>query len=135
MPVPNLIHPINVTVMAIHKAATRYDDDAREPVRSVTRRTPLVVPAQVSYQIPRPDLLPIGVSEKASGYMLFRRVDLLARGYAPARGDKFSKVGHETADLYVLHVEPLGHYQDQNGSTLVRAYFADRQPATGVPRP
>ena len=47
MPLPNLIHPITVTIQKSNKSASVFDTDAREPIRVVGRET-VTISAQVS---------------------------------------------------------------------------------------
>lgn len=132
MPLPNLIHPINVMISPITPATTVYDVDAREPLRAVARLTSVTIPAQVSWSV-RSDMLPQGIAERASGYLTCRQIDLATMGYSPVPGDKIAGLGHSTSLVFVIHVEPLAHYPDQNGSSLVRLYFGDRRPVSGDP--
>jgi len=126
---PDLIHPIPVEINQIDKDSTEWDDNAREAVRTIARPAVIKLSAQVSWSIkddPNPEKM--GISEEARGYLLFLRKDLLNRSITISRGDKISKIGHDTVELYVLGLTPAGHYPDQGGASLLQAYFGDRNP-------
>ena len=135
MPLPNLIHPVRVSIQKMDKSATTFDADAREPVRSAPRAATITLNAQVSLRSTErsPDLGGL-VSENVGGYLLFRVVDLTAKSYTPSIGDKIVSIGHRSVELYILQSEDLGHYPGQMGATLVKAYFEDRRPAADAPK-
>jgi hypothetical protein len=60
---------------------------------------------------------------------LFRYADLRSRKINLRVGDRFVQVGHLKVDIYVERIEPRGHYQDQNGASLVKAHCRDRNPS------
>lgn len=133
MPMPRLIHPVDVTILRVDKSSTAYDRDAREPLRSVARVEVRTV-AQVGYKSIRdPAYQPQGIAVDAKGHLLFRVVDLDEVDYEPSEGDKITQIGIRAVELYVTACSDLGHYGDQGGATLVRAYFSDRTPASGRP--
>jgi len=134
MPVPNLLHPVNVVVEPGAPATTRFDEDAREPVRTMERMSPISLLAQVEWAIASPKAFAAGPVQGAAGYILVRKVDIDAIPYSPRRGDKITTIGNQTTDLYVSHVAPTGHYTDAGGTTLYRIWFEDRRPASGVAR-
>ena len=134
MPVPNLQHPVDVVIERVNRSATTYDTQAREPIRTVGRLPAITIPAQVQWTIRSPSMVPAGIVNQASGYLVARKVDLEAKGYSPLVGDKITNVGCESTDLYVLYVSPMAHYPDQRGVTLYRIWFEDRRPAAGEPR-
>lgn len=135
MPLPNLIHPIDIVIKPIDRASTTYDRQAREPVRTVKRAAAdVLIEAQVSYRgTMNPRLIPEGIAEQVAGYLLFRVFDLTEAGYAPNIGDRITAIGLRTTSLFVLQNVDLGHYGDQNGASLVRVFFEDRRPSADAP--
>lgn len=130
MPVPNLIHPISVVVQREDKTSTFVDDDFREPVQQAARKTEFTIKGQLLWNYDNKINPQFGGSrEDSDGYVLFRYVDLEAIGEEIKRGDRFVKLGKIDTDVYVTEVVPMGHWQDQSGATIVRAYFKDRQPS------
>ena len=129
MPVPRLIHPVNITVQREDKAATIVDEDFREPVQKAARKTEFIAKGQVHWGADE-KLDPNfgGSREDSDGWVLFRYADLRAIGEEVKRGDRFTKLGLIDTDVYVVEVKPMGHWQDQSGATIMRAYFKDRQP-------
>lgn len=133
MPLPNLVHPVSVTIQKSDKSNSVFDTDAREPIR-VVRRTSVTISAQVSMRRTSPDPSVGGLlSERVGGYLIARVIDLNALSYSPTIGDKITNIGHRTVDLYLSQVEDLGHYPGQNGATLLKIYFEDRRPAADSP--
>ena len=128
MPLPRLLHPVNITVQQIDRDATIYDEETREPVQKVSRNTDTVIPGQALW-VRQKDMIasPGGVREEAEGYVLFRYADLKRMGITLALNDRIIKVGHLAVDVYVIKLMPMAHYADQNGPALVRAYFASRE--------
>lgn len=130
MTVPNLLHPVPISVEKIDRASTYYDPDAREPIMQAARKTIVVVPGQVNWGTQK-GLEPqkAGPREGATGYVLFRHTDLTAAGLTLEDNDRFAKLGNVETDVYIDRLEHEGHYPDQGGPTLVKAYFSDRAPA------
>lgn len=123
--VPNLIHPVDVTIEQINRAATIYDDDAREPVQAAARKSQVVVPGQPRWGSSRRlEATAGGPVDNATGYVLFRPIDLEAAGVDLQINDRLRFQGRE---LYIVRLQPAGHYGGV--SKLTRAYFADREPA------
>lgn len=134
MVVPNLIRPVYATIQPASRTTTHYDSDAREPVRSVARSTAVLLPVQVHYdKIPEPEWGGPGATETVEGYLLARRVDLVAAGYTPKRGDRVTQLGHRATELYLSGTEDMGHYPDQSGASLLRLHFTDRRPSAATP--
>lgn len=130
MPLPNLIHPINCTVQHIDRAATHYDADAREPIQHAKRTTTFVLPGQPKWgSEAQLGVSRGGATEDSAGYVLFRQTDLDAAALALEVGDRVTLQGYRSAEVYVTRIQPMGHYPDQNGASLVRAWFTDRRPA------
>lgn len=129
MPVPNLIHPIPVTIEPIEAAAAVWDAEAREPLHGARSTSSFVINAQISWDLERnPRDHPAGVAEESTGYILVRYVDMDAQSVSIKRGDRITKIGARAMDLYVTGTKPRAHWPDQGGPTLVRFYFGDRQP-------
>lgn len=133
MPIPNLIHPIPIEIQKIQRASTMYDEDAREPIQFAKRKATLIVPGQVKWASQfKLEQSRAGVIEGASGYILFRQVDLDAAegglGIELEQNDRFVKIGLRAADVYIIDLTPTGHYPDVLGHTMIKAWFADRGP-------
>jgi len=136
---PNLIHPVPVELEQIDKSdqatggATFFDDDFREPVQQVERKVKVQLVGQVMWDHSNElTASKIGAEEDAAGYVLLRFVDLSAKSVVLVQNDRFTKLGKEDTDVYIIKIMPLGHYTDQSGATLVKAFFADRTPVKGV---
>lgn len=130
MVLPNLIHPVPCAIEQIDRPATLYDEDAREPVQYAARATSIVVPGQPRWTSERElEVAAGGPIEGARGYVLFRYADLVARGVTLAINDRITMQGQLIDEAYVVRLQPMGHYSDQNGASLVRAWVADRKPA------
>ena len=130
MPQPNLLHPVPIVVEQINRGTTYYDTDAREPIQFAARPTQVTVQGQVKWRAQkRLEQHRGGVVEGASGYVLFRRVDLAAVGVTLDIEDRFARIGDVDTDVYINRLEWVGHYPDAGGPTLVKAHFQDRGPA------
>jgi hypothetical protein len=149
--IPNLIHPIPVTIQRRSDAVTTFDARAREPIRQLWKAgqgpgtgTAIDLEAQVNWndgRVAKPKLRPGGVEEESEGYLLFRLVDLLERGVATdhgdgtvdfglARGDKIVRIGRRRTNLWVLFFRDVAGYPDQGGCTLLEVDFASREPSS-----
>jgi hypothetical protein len=130
MVLPNLIHPILVHIQQIDKGNTFQDENAREPVQLVQRTPTKIILGQPKWGAQK-NVEPgkAGYVEGSSGYILFRKVDLDAESVTLEPQDRFIKIGHVVCDVYIIKLEWTGHYQDQNGPSLIKAHFADRQPS------
>ena len=125
---PDLIHEVDVVIEPVDKAATVYHSRAREPVKQVARSASVTVGAQVQW-VKQDDGSPTrgGAEEGSSGYLVFRRTDLEAKGYDPKRGDKVTSIDTQTGlQLFLMGREPAGHYGGTNKLLLMN--FGDRQP-------
>lgn len=135
---PHLLHPVPITIESIDQTRQEdnggdgswFDDDFREPVQQVEYSTAAIVMGQVKWG----DSLRLGVSRsgpeaEAEGYVLFRYVDLEAKGITLHKNDRLTKIGKLATDVYIISLRPEGHYTDQGGATLVKAFFKDRQPS------
>lgn len=130
MPLPNLLHKTNIVIQQIDKGDTIYDEDTREPVQQAHRTVNKDLKGQVHWG-QADDLEPGagGVQEESDGYVLFRYLDLDKKGIALSPGDRIIKMGRLNTDVYLIKLQPMAHYEDQNGPSTVRAYFKDRQPS------
>lgn len=130
MPVPNLIHPVPITVEKISRSTTYYDEDAREPVQMADRPNAVIVAGQVKwFDEAELSATKTGPAEGSSGYVLFRQIDLTAKSLELEQNDRFTQIGLRATDVYVTGLRPVGHYPDIGGHTMIKAYFADRQPS------
>lgn len=137
--IPNLLHPVPVTIQSLSVLNTTYDEHAREPVQQVAHASAEIVQGQVNWAIDK-DLRMThgGAQEGASGYVLFRLVDLAAAGISLKQNDRFTKIGLELTDVYITSLKHTGHYVYAGGATMVKAYFTDRAPSrqrSGIARP
>lgn len=126
---PDLLHPVTIELEQIDRAATRYDDDAREPIQQAARATVVELPGQVKYGSSKDESYHAGGRREGErGYVLFRQRDLDSASVTLAVDDRIKKVGNVDHDSYITRLEPTGHYPAY-GNTLVKAHFADRQPS------
>ncbi len=138
MVLPNLLHPVPVTVSRIDRDSTVVDTGYGEEYEVVARSESVTLPGQVKWgSFDRYRASDIGPEEGEDGYVLFRMVDLRARGIPSiVRGDRFLALGGSpnsvATDVYVTRVRFEGHYPDQNGPSLMKAFFSDRQPVKGA---
>jgi hypothetical protein len=130
MPNPRLIHPCSIHIRQILKSSTFFDEDAREPVQHAQRSAIVVLPGQVKWEAQK-NLIPdkAGVVEGAAGYVLFRVKYMNAASVTLNLNDRFTKMGHVETDVYVVKLEWTAHYPKHKGPTMLKAWFADRQPA------
>ena len=133
MPQPNLKHPVDVVIQQILRSTTIMDDDFREPVQSAARTAKKTLKGQVQWRSHN------SLSEKnygpisdASGYVLFILADLNRESITIKREDRFTRMGGVDTDVYVISTRPCGHYPGL-GATMIKAFFADRQPAKQSP--
>lgn len=128
-PYPRLIHPVRVTIEQTNPTSTVWDNDAREAVQQVARKAAVTLQGQASYGSSK-DMSPgaTGIREGEDGYVLFRQSDLAARSISLQVNDRITQIGGTLHDAYITRLQPMGHYPEF-GSTIVRAYFSDRQPA------
>jgi len=129
-PSPNLLHPVPIIIQQIDISSTFHDEDFREPIQQSVRKANTTVNGQVKWGID--DSLAMsrgGVSEESAGYVLFRYADLTAASVTLRQNDRFIKIGNVLTDVYILRLQPQGHYPSAGGATLIKAFFADRAPA------
>lgn len=129
--IPTLIHPILIQLAQIDRDSSIYDDSAREVIGNIATETVTTLQAQVSFkQIDKPDPQYSGVREKSLGYLLFRFLDLGTASITLKRGDRIRKIGNRNVNYFLHYFQDCGHYPDQGGATLVKAYFVDRHPSS-----
>jgi hypothetical protein len=127
MPIPNLLHPVKITLQRRNVTDTLYDEDMREPIGQTSYYAEETLMGQVSWE--NKDNVYVdekGTQLKAIGYVLFRYVDLESKGITLKYQDRIKKIGRHEEELYIINTKPIGHYPDQDGATLIRAYFTDR---------
>jgi len=128
--IPNLLHPVPVDVEQLDKSGTIYDDDFREPTQQVEHKTVVHLEGQVHWgEMKEVGVTQAGVEENAAGYVVFRYVDLEAQSVVLRLNDRITRLGKLDTDLYITKLKPSGHWPDQGGATLLKAYFMDRQPS------
>lgn len=134
MVLPRLIHPVPITIEQIDRSTTVYDDDFREEVQRVERGAPVTVSGQVSWEIDKRFRSSLGGAiEDSEGYVLFRFVDLTTAGVTLKREDRFTSLGNYACDVFVTALQPIGHYQDQGGPAMIRAFFKSQQEDSKTP--
>lgn len=130
MPIPRLLHPVPVTIEQISKATTLYDEDAREPIQFAARPVSKTLDGQAKWQSQFAEgNTRGGTTEGAAGYVLFRQIDLDAKSIVLQIEDRISRIGTLDTDVYISRLRPVGHYPDQGGHTMIKAFFDDRQPS------
>lgn len=131
---PRLLHPFPTQIQTAEPATVSQDEGYREPVQTIGRSETFTIAAQWKWFSDRELALNrSGAEESSDGYVLLRYTDLRALGKEVKRGDRIIGYGTGAAavktDLYVVKLRHEGHYPDQGGPALVKAFFADRQPA------
>lgn len=127
---PNLIHPIPIVIQQLSKGSTMYDPDFREPIQQSSRAATVTIKGQVKWVDAQ--MLVVsegGPREEASGYVTFRYRDLAAKSVVLQLNDKFLKIGNIEGEFFIVRIHPQGHYTENGGATMLRAYFLDRQPS------
>lgn len=135
---PILLHKTLCTIEPIDAATTRYDEEAREEIDNMKRKATITIFAQCEYRRglqsrTGADLQSVvtgGTNLEEFGYILVRVRDCEAKGWTPTIGDRVSKMGRRLTDVYIFAMQPIGHYADQNGSSLLRCYVQDRAPSS-----
>lgn len=138
MPIPNLLHKTLITIRRQNKGGTAYDDDAREAIQRVKKDIDLKIQGQVNFRgagrgDKSQEYNQRGADETGKGYILFRYIDLRRLGIELALNDQVVQIGHNPVDLWIIRLQDEGHYADQDGASLVKAYIEDRKPARNTP--
>jgi hypothetical protein len=129
MPVPTLLHPVPVGIEVLDTSGATWDAEAREPIHGSRTGTAVVINAQVGWDLEKnPKDHPAGVAEISTGYILLRKVDMVAKSLTPKHGDRIASIGGDAVDYYITGPKPMAHWPDQGGWTMKRFYFGDRQP-------
>lgn len=127
MPVPNLTHPVPCWIQSLDRGETFFDEDLREPIQSEVHGPTIICPGQVMWVMDQKmSLSNSGVDEDSDGYVLFRFIDLNAKGIVLKREDRFIRLGKQDVDVYVIGLQPIAHYPDQGGATMIKAFFRDK---------
>ncbi len=105
-----------------------------EPVGQVKRFPRLKLYAQVQWGLDKSlRASEMTVTEACDGYLLFLTASLVAERATVVPGDRIVQIGEgpleQEVDLYIVSLKWMGHYPDQKGPTLLRAYFSDRTPS------
>jgi hypothetical protein len=129
MVLPNLIHPVNVIIQTLDTANTVYDENHREPIPQTSRNSSQTVLGQPKYFGREKEVDIGGKIIKATGYVLFRYSDLEYQSITLKTDDKITKIGKLDCVYYINGLTPAGHYTDQLGATMVKAFFNDKHPA------
>lgn len=144
MPYPRLLHQVNCILKIGNRSATLMDADTREPVQTLVYRGEITVPGQPRESIRKRDVDVErgGRNERESGYVLFRVIDLDEKLKAIGSSfeewsnsvnggvnDRIITLGNQKLNGYITRLEPMGHYPQYGGATLVKAFFTDRAPA------
>lgn len=131
MPNPNLVQPVPVQILTIKKDETRYDDRAREPIRTAhLSPTPITMFAQVQFRDEEtPDPQETGTVLKTRGTLVFLLTDLAKNGITILdRGDKVVQIGPRVVNYFIVSSFHLGHKTDAGGPTMLKCAFGDRNP-------
>lgn len=138
MVLPKLIHPLPTDVQPVDTGSTIQDDGYNEPVQTVAYGETYTVAGQWKWMSDKElRMQDIGAVEFSTGYVLFRLSDLRALSKEIKRGDRIIGYGTGVArislDVYVTKLRYEGHYPDQAGPALVKAFFNDRAPERQKP--
>ncbi len=123
----------------IKRTTSVMDADYQEPVQQAVRGPRITCPGQVNWSMDdRTRASLIGAERESEGYVLFRRRDLRALGIAELQqGDRIVSMGAganaRAVDVYIVGLRFEGHYPDQGGPALVKAFFKDRSPSKQNP--
>lgn len=129
--IPNLIHPVTITIEQIDKSNTNYDPYFKESTGKTTRKKRIELQGQVKYQQAQNAVAGGGgLSQSHDGYILFRVDQLNELEVTLKHGDLVVSIGdapfQRVANLYLHRFNDVGHYTDVGGSTLLKAFFMDR---------
>jgi hypothetical protein len=135
---PHLLHKTKCVIEPVDLEGTSYDEDAREEIDNMARKPTITISAQCEYRRGMQsrtgsDLQAVvagGTNLEEFGYILVRVRDCASKGWTPAVGDRVAKMGRRLTDCYIMAIQPIAHYADQDGATLLRCYVQDRTPAS-----
>lgn len=120
---PKLIHPVDVTIYRIDRAATQFDPDFREPTTGVQYElAPVTVEAQVKYdRFEALNMVAGGDSPLTTGHLLIEREPLGGLN----KGDKITTIAGQPVELYITEKRPAAHYGGQ--ARLLKVLFEARR--------
>lgn len=138
MVLPRLLHPIPTEIQSRAPATVSQDQGYREPVQTIGRSATFTILGQWKWFSSRElRMNKSGAEEGEDGYVLLRMIDLAAQSKKIARGDRIvgygAGRGRVDLDVEVVKLRYEGHYPDQVGPALVKAFFSDRQPSRQTP--
>ena len=126
---PRLLHPVPIIIQQIKPSLTPMDDDYREPIQQSKRGANVTIQGQVNWTgMDKVDMAVGGVRLESEGYVLFRYIDLARKNIVLKKDDRLISIGGVEVDVYIMKLQPMGHYPSAKGPTTVRAWFHDRQP-------
>jgi hypothetical protein len=129
--IPNLIHPIPVTIELLVHDQSVFNDKFREPVGGGARPQRHVILGQVFDQDTINNAIPTGLIRIVEGYVTFRVVDILR--ILPRRlqrNDRIVQFGTganvEPVNFYLYRLRRRGHYS--KGATLNMWWYTAMEP-------
>jgi len=129
--IPNLIHPIPVTLELLDHSQSVFNDTFREPVGGGARPIRYVLPGQVFDQDEIHNAISSGLTPVVEGYVIFRVVDQLK--FLPRRlqrNDRIIQFGKganvEPVNFFLYRLRRRGHYA--NGATLNMWWYSSQSP-------
>jgi len=129
---PSLLHPIPVKIAIRRQDETLWDTDAREPIGNVATDPVVPLVAQVSWKTADTISDIQGNVERMDGYLLFLRKDLISKGVMVDAGDRIVSIGEGDGEVlmssWVWRIQRRGHYPNQGGWTILKAWFKDKKP-------
>ncbi len=138
---PRLLHITKIYIRQKNTSNTLYDNNAREPIGRMARDTYVELDGQVRWNSQKVFVQSSGIVENTDGYVLFRTYDLNKAGVTLNQGDEIYRMGTGRArldfdtkqgnhpQLYICGFDFRGHYADQGGHSLVKAWFKEKSPA------
>jgi len=134
MVLPRLLHPVPTEIERIDRDSVIVDEDYGEPFETVARHSTVTIDGQWKWEQDNSlRATDAGAEEGADGYVLFRLTDIRDAGFTSIRrGDKIIAYGSGAnrveTNVFVIKIKYSGHYPDQSGPSLLKAFFADRNP-------
>lgn len=128
----HLISPADIVLSQTDKAATVYDDKAREPVKQVARQSePIEMLAQISWAKSQSVTFKAGgqggQSQGAKGYLVFSKRQLAEKGVTLRQGDRVTSIAGIAVDVYLTDEFHAGHFTGVPRHEYWN--FADKEPA------
>lgn len=130
-----LIEPIELIIQPLDKTTTPAStglSGRREFMGNRQRKPDVTIDAQIAFgnvSMRTEFNSQLGPDEQAKGYCVLRYADMAAKNFQFKRGDKIIKLGQLDVEYYVMHSlgDSAAHFT-ASGFTLVRMFFADRNP-------